>query len=211
MAKWLVLAPSARKLGPLTSVPEQAMSAQDLPQLPTTLRRKSSSEAGFWDSWASRNQPMLRLLRSLSSLLSVTHCSRSCERSSTSCSINTASFWNSLQLPPSPTLRRILAICWAGLYGNPEPVCLDHRLSPVPGPGAPSRLSHVPALCTKAGKQSLPGGGGSFRGTQRHGKGASRAPDIQLSLDQTEVNTQDRYPSAWSLSSTRQLPPRPSM
>lgn len=145
------------------------------------------------------------------SLPSVCHSFRSWERSSTSCSINTASFWNSLQLPSSPTLRLILAICWAGLHGNPEPVCLDHRLSPVPGPGAPSRLSHVPALRTKAGKQSLPGGGGSFRGTQRHGKGASRAPDIQLSLDQTEVHTRDRYPSAWSLSSTRRLPPRPSM
>lgn len=99
-----------------------------------------------------------RLLKPVSFLPSACHCPccfRSCKHSSTSCSINPASFWNSLQLPPFPTLQLILAICWAGPHGNSEPVCLDHHLSPVPGPGAPSRHSHVPALSTKAGKQLL--------------------------------------------------------
>lgn len=79
----------------------------------------------------------------------------------------------------------------------------------MPGPGAPSRHSHVPALCKKAGEQSLAAvvgmggagvggdwggwgweledwggvgrwGEGSFRETRRHDKGTARAPGTQL-------------------------------
>lgn len=136
---WSVLAPSAPRVRALTSVSEQAMSSQD-------LHSSLTPSQGQVLKLAPGNQPAIHPLRPLSSFCNRSRCSHFCKRYSTSCSINTVSFWNSLQLLPFPTLHSILAICWAGPHGNPEPVCLDHHLSPVPGPEAPSRHSHVPTL-----------------------------------------------------------------